>query len=119
MEQLDKVVNPAQYKQFVGKTVLLGKQPVTVHMYSKESQSGSWERGFKWTTSIYGYLSKTLKREQRYSPDHGKTWYNTVWECKKQRAGKVLVERGTHSEFAFAAIQKINKVYDPTYCWKP
>lgn len=118
MEQLDKVVNPAQYKQFVGKTVLLGKQPVTVHMYSKESQSGSWERGFKWTTSIYGYLSKTLKCGKRFSPDHGKTWYNFASECKKQLAGKVLVEREKRVEFAFDAIQKINRDYDPTYRWK-
>ena len=118
MEQLNAVADPAQYTEFKGQEVLLGTIVVTVHLYEKHSQSGSYERGFKYTDSTYGYLTKKLKgtkyyKPTRYSPDHGKTWYDTFEDAKKQRAGKVLVERRNNKEFAFESIQRINRDYDP------
>jgi len=125
MEQLNAVADPAQYKAFKEKEVLLGTTVVTVHLYQKHSQSGSYERGFKYTDSIYGYLSRQLKTSRggrpivKYSPDHGKTWFESIKDAQKQRAGKVLVERDNHKEFAFEGIQKINRDYDPQYKWRP
>lgn len=123
MEQLDAVVDKCQYRILIDSHAMLGDMSVTVHLYEKHSQSGSWERGFKYTNSTYGYLRKQLRGTKyykpfRYSPDHGKTWYETLEAAKKQRAGKVLVERETHGEFAFNSIQKINRDYDPQYKWK-
>jgi len=115
MEQLNAVADPAQYTEFKGQEVLLGTIVVTVYSYKKHSQSGSYERGFKYTDSTYGYLKKGIE----VSPDHGKTWYYSLEEAKKQRAGKVLVERRNNKEFAFESIQRINRDYDPQYKWKP
>ena len=49
MEQLNAVADPAQYTEFKGQEVLLGTIVVTVYSYKKHSQSGSYERGFKYT----------------------------------------------------------------------
>jgi hypothetical protein len=67
-------------------------------------------------------LHKQLKgtkyyKPMRYSPDHGVTWYETLDEAKKQRAGKVKLNSTNSKEFAFDAIQKINKDYDRNYAW--
>ena len=124
MEQLNPLPTASQYKELDGKIALLGNVVVNVYCYEKHSQSGSYERGFKYTDSTYGYLTKKLKgtkyyKPTRYSPDHGKTWYDTFEDAKKQRAGKVLVERRNNKEFAFESIQRINRDYDPQYKWKP
>jgi hypothetical protein len=113
----------AEYLANIGKECQLGKYVVSVCKYEKESQSGSWERGFKWTYTTYGYLTRKLKgtkyyKPTRYSVDHGATWYESLTEAKKQRAGKVKLEVRKSQEFAFASIQKINKEYDPTYQWR-
>jgi hypothetical protein len=126
MKALSATAVPAEYKALDGKEATLGKLTVTVNTYEKESQSGSWERGFKWSHSVYGYLTRTLKTSRggrplvRYSPDHGATWYEDSREMKKQRAGKVLVSRAKSQEFAFEAIQATNRKYEgPGYKWKP
>jgi hypothetical protein len=102
----------------------LGKGTVKTAMYTNESRSGSWERGFKFSSNTYGYLVKQLKgtkyyKPSRYSPDHGKTWYETLDEAKKQRAGKIKFASRTAEEFSFTSIQKINRKYDPNYKWRP
>jgi hypothetical protein len=95
---------------------------VAVTSYTVDSRSGSYERGFKYSSNTYGVLVKQLKgtkyyKPSRYSPDHGKTWYETLAEARKQRAGKVKLNSTSSKEFAFDAIQKINKDYDRNYAW--
>ena len=113
MEQLDALPNPAQYKALHGQTALLNGKVVTVYVYEKHSQSGSYARGFKYTDSTYGLL----KYGALFSADHGATWHHFPEDAKKQRAGKVLIERRHNKEFAFEDIQKINRSYDPSYKW--
>jgi hypothetical protein len=48
MKALSATAVPAEYKTLSGTEATLGKLTVTVNTYEKESQSGSWERGFKW-----------------------------------------------------------------------
>ena len=117
MDQLAAKADKKDYADFRGQIVKLNGEPVRVMTYEKYSQSGSYERGFKFTDSTYGYLEKSDRT--LYSPDHGKTWYTYLEDMKKQRAGRVLVERKTHGEFAFESIQRINKSYDPSYKWRP
>ena len=116
MFTLSATPNSQEYLDNVGQECTLGKYVVTVALYTKESQSGSYARGFKFSTNKYGYLTRKLKAKGyyiplRYSPDHGKTWYETFSEMKKQRAGKVKLDGYKSKEFAFDAIQKINKDY--------
>jgi hypothetical protein len=123
MKTLSPTPVVAEYVANEGKECLLGKYVVTVVLYERNSQSGSYDRGFKWTDTTYGYLTRQLKgtkyyKPMRYSPDHGATWYESLYEAKKQRAGKVKVAVRKSQEFAFQAIQKINKEYDPRYNWK-
>jgi hypothetical protein len=97
---------------------------VAVTSYTVDSRSGSYERGFKFGSNTYGVLVKQLKgtkyyKPSRYSPDHGKTWYETLAEARKQRAGKVKLASRSSKEFAFDSIQKINKDYDRNYVWAP
>ena len=97
---------------------------VTVTSYSKSSRTGSYDRGFKFSDNMYGVLIKRLKgtkyyKPSRYSPDHGVTWYESLDEAKKQRAGKVRLMNYKSKEFAFDSIQKINKDYDRNYVWAP
>lgn len=112
----------AEYIDNMGGTCQLGKHLVTVNSYTTRSQSGSYERGFKFSSNTYGYLTRKLKgtkyyKPTRYSPDHGKTWYETFDDMKKQRAGKVKLSVSRTKEFAFDAIQAINKKYDRNYTW--
>ena len=123
MNTLSATAVVTEYFANIGKECKLGKYIVTPKKYEKESQSGSWERGFKWTYTTYGYLTRTLKgtkyyKPTRYSVDHGATWHESFEVAKKQRAGKVKLEVRKTQEFAFNSIQKINKEYDKNYRWK-
>jgi hypothetical protein len=85
--------------------------------YRKESRSGSYERGFKFTTTVYEMLHDTTKR--LYSLDNGKTWdwyEGGAWKASA-RKDRVKVSSSRSQEFAFDAIQKINRQYNPTYKW--
>ena len=122
MKTLSAVTDKAEYTANMGKECVLGKHVVTVRSYTNDSQSGSYMRGFKFSTNTYGYLTRLLKgtkyyQPKRYSPDHGATWYKTYAEMKKQRAGKVKLESSNSKEFAFDAIQRINREYDRNYAW--
>jgi len=114
-----------EYKANNGKDVLLGKVEVRVFLESVDTKSGSWANGFKFGSVTYGILRKTHLSSRRpfthhqFSCDHGVTWHPDIKTAKKSK-GKVIVERSTpHGEFAFSAIQRINRDYDPNYRWKP
>jgi hypothetical protein len=97
----------------MGKTVKVGIYTCEVGSKRKDGQSGSYEKGFKFTSSVYGYLKTTTKaRGVEYSFDHGKTWSYCLLKASKVRSGKILLERDKpKKEFAYDAIQQINKEY--------
>ena len=101
------------YLANMGKTVKVGRYTCEVGSKRKDGRSGTWERGFKFTSSTYGYLKTTTKvRGTEYSFDHGKTWNRDLYTASKARAGKILLERDTpRKEFAYDAIQQINREY--------
>lgn len=109
------------YLANMNQVVKVGRYTCTVREYRKEGRSGSWERGFKFTNSVYGMLVRKLKTHYctEYSCDHGATWHPSASAASKVRAGKVLLSRTTQGEFAFDSIQRINKQYDPNYTWRP
>lgn len=113
-----------EYKANADKDVLLGKDVVRVILQRVNTKSGSWERGFKFGSVTYGILRRVFKQPKKsfntiqYSADHGATWWPDLTAAKKAK-GKVIVERSTpRGEFAFGAIQRINREYDPYYKWK-
>ena len=112
-----------EYIAYMGEGCTLNGATVTISSYTNNSRSGSYARGFTFSSNTYGILIKQLKgtkyyKPSRYSPDHGKTWYETLYEAQKQRAGKVKLSRTSSKEFAYYAIQTINKDYDSNYTWK-
>ena len=116
MYTLAATLDKDEYSNYMDKECALGKYTVIVQSYRNESQSGSYARGLKWTHTTYGYLIRRLKgtkyyRPTRYSPDHGATWYASFAEMKKQRAGKIKLDVNKTKEFAYAAIQQLNKQY--------
>ena len=122
MFELSATPIAAEYLANMSKGCTLNGITVAVASYTNESRTGSSMRGFKFSSNTYGVLVKQLKgtkyyKPSRYSPDHGKTWYETLDEAKKQRAGKVKLSSTSSKEFAFDAIQKINKDYDRNYSW--
>lgn len=124
MFEMSSTVVETEYINWKGQQAMLGTQIVTVASYTNESRTGSYARGFKYSSNTYGFLVKQLKGSKyytpsRYSPDHGKTWYETLDESKKQRAGKVKLNSSHSKEFAFDAIQRLNKEYDQSYAWRP
>lgn len=111
------------YLQNRGKVVSVRHtRAATVSFTTTNTRSGSWERGFKFHTSEWAvlerkkYLSKHYRRLE-FSMDHGKTWHPTIFLAKKSK-GKLKLSTGTHKEFAFDSIQKINRDYDPDYKWR-
>ena len=112
-----------EYIAYMGKGCTLNGVTVAVTSYTNDSRTGSYARGFKFSSNTYGVLVKQLTgtkyyKPSRYSPDHGVTWYETLAEAKKQRAGKVKLNSTSSKEFAFDSIQKINKEYDKSYSWR-
>ena len=113
-----------EYTAYIGQQCLHFGFTVTVRSYTNDSRTGSYARGFKFGSNTYGYLERQLVgskyyRPRCYSPDHGVTWYDSLLEAKKQRAGKVRLSSTSSKEFAFDSIQKINKDYDRNYAWAP
>ena len=100
------------YLANMGKTVKVGQYTCEVGSKRKDGQSGSYEKGFKFTSSVYGYLKTTTNKGVEYSFDHGKTWSYSLFNASKVRSGKILLERDKpKKEFAYDAIQQINKEY--------
>jgi hypothetical protein len=109
----------ADYLAMMGQTVRVGRYTCEVGSKRRSGQSGSYERGFKFTSSTYGYLKTTTRaRGTEYSFDHGKSWHWNILQASKVRSGKILLERDApRGEFAFDAIQRINREYDKNYQW--
>ena len=107
------------YLDNMGKTVKVGRFKCEVISRQKEGKSGSWERGFKFTTSVYGGLRRDTTGAYLYSFDHGLTWMAGDRNAIKVRAGKTLLKRSTQGEMAFNSIQEINRKWDSGYKWKP
>jgi len=105
-----------EYLENVGKTMLLGGYWVEVSIHTIEGRQGSYEKGFKFTTNKYGMLYNTLRHE--YSVNHGMSWHPDKKSAMKSK-GKVKLESSKRGEFAFDAIQKINRDYDPSFKWRP
>lgn len=103
----------AAYLANMGQKVKIGRYECEVGSKRKDGRSGSYERGFKFTSSTYGYLmTHTKARGTEYSFDHGKTWHYNLYTASKTRSGKILLERNApRKEFAYDAIQKINREY--------
>lgn len=106
------------YLAEMGKKIRVGNRMVIVGIHRTESRGGSWERGFKFYSTQWGELtwtcSKTGRRE--YSLDGGKTWHRNIRDAMKSK-GKVKLDSDSNGEFAFDAIQKINREYDPGFVW--
>lgn len=121
MFQLSATANKAEYAEHMGKQVLLGKKVVTIISYSKDGRAGSYERGFKFTTNVYGGLRDGTK----VSFDHGVTWFACSGEYyfyvfKDTKKGRVRLNSSSNKEMSFDNIQKLNKEYfGPSYKWKP
>ena len=101
------------YLANMGQTVKVGRYTCEVGSKRKDGRSGSYERGFKFTSSTYGYLKTHTKvRGTQYSFDHGATWHYDIYTASKARSGKILLERNApRKEFAYDSIQQINREY--------
>ncbi len=124
MLNLSSTVVAEEYFGNERQQMMLGSLVVTIIVERVNSRSGSYERGFKFSTTTYGILcrsnlDKAKYKTIEYSADHGKTWHPDVKSAKKVR-GKTILKRSSNGEFAFDSIQKINREYHgPSYKWKP
>jgi hypothetical protein len=93
---------------------------ITEAVYRKESRAGSYERGFKFTTTEYKMLEQGTGWNKEYSLDGGKTWAHSeylAWKAS-DRKDRVKLNSTRRGELAFDAIQKINREYHgPGYKW--
>lgn len=124
--KLDVVPNKDQYKTLYNKSAKLGRYTVLVTRFSRDGRQGSYERGFKFTTIVYGILRRNnpdakAGYQQRflYSANHGQSWHeNTKDACRAK--GKIILSRDKYNEMAFEDIQSINRRWEgPSYVWKP
>lgn len=131
--KLSAVANKIEYIKLRGKPARLGNLNVVVSYYSTETRQGSYERGFKWSTSDWAMLKRKarVKREIRrngrlirkytieitlYSCDHGVTWHESSKDARKSK-GKLKLTGDLRCEMAFHNIQTINRQYDSNYRW--
>jgi hypothetical protein len=124
MFKLDSTPIASEYLEHKNMECTLGEYVVTIRTRTKDSRTGSYARGFKFSSNTYGFLVRTLRgtkyyKPSRYSADHGKSWHETFESMLKQRAGLVKLDSSQHKEFAFDSIQQINKDYDRNYAWHP
>jgi len=113
MVKLSNTAVKQEYLDNMGQKVKVGKYECEVGSKRKDGQSGSYERGFKFTSSTYGYLKRITKvRGAEFSFDHGVTWSYDLYKASKVRGGKILLERDApRKELAYDAIQQINRNY--------
>lgn len=145
--RMSSELNKEEYKTYRDQKVMLNGRVVSVSITTRSNRYGSWARGFKWTDTKIGVLTrrgyKKYPYENRrskwwqnmmsrslgyipvghyvkeYSTDHGKTWHFSKDEALKCR-GKVVVTRDEHTELAFEAIQALNRRdFGPDYKWTP
>jgi hypothetical protein len=122
MFKLNAAASKAEYAEHMGTEVLLGKKICKVVEYTKNGQSGSSDRGFKFSTTKYGGLHDVKTRQVSF--DHGVTWnwvmgqyYHDVFKATK--TGRVRLASNSHKEFSFDAIQTLNRDYHGSdYKWK-
>lgn len=118
---LSKEPNKQEYLDHMGEVCKLGRYEVTVGKYVTDTKTGSWERGFKFHETTYGVLYRTKGTVKVKSFDHGKSW-EIDWvsdfnAAKLAGRNKIMLKRKTTKEFAFDAIQRINRQYDAGYRW--
>lgn len=144
--RMSTVLNKDEYRTYSGQKVMLNRRVVTVSTSYRSNRYGSWERGFKFSDTTIGVLTRrafkkypynnrrtkwwqSMMRRSRghvpvgyyvkeYSTDHGKTWHSDKHTAMKCRS-KVVLTRDSRTELAFDAIQRINRSYDPSYRWQP
>lgn len=121
MFQLSAKANKDEYTTHMGTDVLLGKKVVRVVKYSKDGRSGTYERGFKFTTNVYGGLFDAKANKVTF--DHGVTWvwcyqsnvdnYNGLYtQWKLTPKGRIRLESDSQKEFSYDAIQAINRQFN-------
>lgn len=122
---LSPTVVKDEYLKNNGQDAMLGDKQVIIVVEYKSGRTGSWERGFKFTSITYGILShrrytpKGIYKGTEYSADHGKTWHPDVKTAKKSK-GKTILGRSSDKELAFDSIQSLNRqYYGAGYKWKP
>ena len=125
MLQLSPAVVKDEYLKNNGQDAMLGDKQVKIECECVNGRSGSYMRGFKFTSITYGileyrrYTPKGTFKGTQYSADHGKTWHLDVKTAKKSK-GKTILARTSNKEFAFDSIQQLNRQYEgPGYKWKP
>lgn len=125
MIQLSPTVVNDEYLKNNNQDAMLGDKQVKILVDKVNGRSGSYMRGFKFTSITYGILSyrrytpKGTFKGTQYSADHGKTWHPDVKTAKKSK-GKTILARSSNKEFAFDSIQALNRQYEgPGYKWTP
>lgn len=104
------------YIKFKGQKVKFKGRVVTVGCHMTESRGGSWERGFRFSTS---YWAKLTNSKGQVSFNHGETWGTDIKCNFKTSQGKMKLSAYNHGELAFEGIQKINREYEgPSYQWR-
>jgi hypothetical protein len=127
--KLNKVFNQAQFESLKGQKAQFQGRVVIVDTHETHNSYGSWERGFKFSDRTYALLTRTVMYRQRknsratkqndYSVNYGASWHPSIREALKSK-GKITLEQETHGEFAFEAIQRINRKWEgPGYRWRP
>ena len=105
--------NKAELEANMGQDCKLGRIVVRVGSDRVNTQSGSYQRGIKFHTTTYAVLLKNpgaMFPEMSY--DYGKTWSTSRLQAQKSaKRAKVMLSRSTHKEFAYDAIQSINRKY--------
>lgn len=108
---LSKEPNKEELKAHIGEDCKLGRYVVRVSTDRKNTQSGTYEKGLKFHTTTYVVL---LRKPDAMFPemsfDYGKTWSTSRLQAQKSAGrAKIMLERETHKEFAYDAIQEINR----------
>jgi hypothetical protein len=144
--RMSAVLDKAEYTTYNNQRVMLNGRVVKVSLTSRSNRYGSWERGFKFTDTLVGYLTRRGYKKypynnrrakwwqnmmlrstgrvpvgrfvNEYSADHGKTWHTNRDDAVKCR-GKVVIRRDTRTELAFEGIQQLCRREDPSYKWRP
>ena len=110
---LSKEPNKAELEAHMGEDCKLGRAVVRISTDRVNTQSGSYERGLKFHTTTYVVLMR--KPEAMFpelSYDYGVTWSSSTMQARKSAGrAKIMLKRETHKEFAYDAIQAINRKY--------
>jgi hypothetical protein len=144
--RMSAVLDKAEYTTYNNQRVMLNGRVVKVSLTSRSNRYGSWATGFKFTNTLFGYLTRRGYKKypynnrrakwwqnmmlrstgrvpvgrfvNEYSADHGKTWHTDRDTAFKCR-GKVVIRRETRTELAFEGIQQLCRREDPNYQWRP